>query len=214
GWTEYAFANWGIGQGEVTVTPLQMAMYTAALANGGTLYQPHAARAVYDKVLKRKERFTYSSHKVAIDERYFKLIQEAMHMVVNVPGGTASNGKVAGVDVCGKTGTAQNPHGQDHSWFVCFAPRERPTVAMCVMVENAGFGATVAVPIAQKLLDLYFNKTWPADVPRDSTRTSQDSSVLVRTQAPPTEPSVRGPFGIETPRRVVVQPAAVAPAAR
>jgi len=201
GWTEYAFANWGIGQGEVTVTPLQMAMYTAALANGGTLYQPHAARAVYDKVLKRKENFSYASFKVPIDAKYFAMIRDAMYMVVNVPGGTAGNGKVAGVDVCGKTGTAQNPHGQDHSWFVCFAPRDRPTVAMCVMVENAGFGATVAVPIAQKLLDLYFNKTWPADVLRDSTRTSQDSASNL-TPEPPVEATFRGPFAVETPRRV------------
>lgn len=215
GWTEYAFANWGIGQGEVTVTPLQMAMYTAALANGGTLYQPHAARAVYDKVLKRKENFSYASYKVPIDAKYFESIREAMYMVVNVPGGTASNGKVNGVEVCGKTGTAQNPHGQDHSWFVCFAPRERPVIAMCVMVENAGFGATVAVPIAQKLLDLYFNRQWPADTPRDTMRSSQDSAALVRTQqTPSSEPTIRGPFGIEAPKRAKPQATGVISAVR
>lgn len=200
GWTEYAYANWGIGQGEVTVTPLQMAMYVAAIANGGTLYQPHAVRAKYDKILRRKESFSYASYQVPIDRKYFDLVRQGMYMVVNVPGGTAGNGKVPNVDVCGKTGTAQNPHGQDHSWFVCFAPKDDPKVAMCVMVENAGFGSVAAVPIAQKLLDHYFNGAWPTDVPRDSTRRidANKTSAPVASSAPssPTEPTTRGPFGV------------------
>jgi penicillin-binding protein 2 len=80
--------------------------------------------------------------------------------------------KLPDVVVCGKTGTAQNPHGKDHSWFICFAPIENPQIAMCVMVENAGFGGTVAAPIAREILDLYFHpdKEIPKNSPFDSTR--------------------------------------------
>ena len=86
---------------------------------------------------------------------------------------------------------------------------------MCVMVENAGFGATVAVPIAQKLLDLFFNRQWPVDVPRDTMRSSQDSAALVRTQTPPSsEPTIRGPFGIDAPKRPKSQPTGVISAVR
>jgi penicillin-binding protein 2 len=80
-----------------------------------------------------------------------------MYGAVNEPGGTAHAAKIpeSNIIVAGKTGTAQNPHGEDHAWFVCFAPFENPTIAMCVMVENAGFGGVVSAPIARKLLRYY-----------------------------------------------------------
>jgi penicillin-binding protein 2 len=97
-----------------------------------------------------------------------RIVQEGMYAVCNIPGGTATNVRVDSVAVCGKTGTAQNPHGKDHSWFICYAPAEHPTIAMCVMVENAGFGATRAAPIARTILEAYFHP----ERYRDSTTTS------------------------------------------
>ncbi|GIV49995.1 MAG: penicillin-binding protein 2 [Candidatus Kapaibacterium sp.] len=149
--------NLGIGQGELGVTPLQMAVYAATLANGGTLYQPHVVRAIYNKETGRMEKVAYGSVKLPLDPRHVRIVQEGMYAVCNIPGGTATNVRVDGVAVCGKTGTAQNPHGKDHSWFICYAPAEHPTIAMCVMVENAGFGATRAAPIARAILDAYFH---------------------------------------------------------
>lgn len=149
--------NLGIGQGELGVTPLQMAVYVATIANGGTLYQPHVVRAIYNKETGRLEKVAYGSIKLPLNPHYVRIIQEGMYAVCNVPGGTATNVRVDGVAVCGKTGTAQNPHGRDHSWFICYAPAENPTIAMCVMVENAGFGATRAAPIARTILDAYFH---------------------------------------------------------
>ena len=115
---------------------------------------------------------SYGEKKVEIDERWFDVIRQGMFDVVNTPGGTAAAVKLPDVVVCGKTGTAQNPHGKDHSWFICFAPIENPQIAMCVMVENAGFGGTVAAPIAREILDLYFHpdKEIPKNSPFDSTR--------------------------------------------
>jgi penicillin-binding protein 2 len=160
--------NLGIGQGELGVTPLQMAVYAAALANGGTLYQPHVVRAIYNKETGRLEKVAYGNVKLPLNPRLVRIVQEGMYAVCNIPGGTATNVRVDSVAVCGKTGTAQNPHGKDHSWFICYAPAEHPTIAMCVMVENAGFGATRAAPIARTILEAYFHP----ERYRDSTTTS------------------------------------------
>ncbi len=160
--------NLGIGQGELGVTPLQMAVYAAALANGGTLYQPHVVRAIYNKETGRLEKVAYGNIKLPLNPRLVRIVQAGMYAVCNIPGGTATNVRVDSVAVCGKTGTAQNPHGKDHSWFICYAPAEHPTIAMCVMVENAGFGATRAAPIARTILEAYFHP----ERYRDSTSTS------------------------------------------
>ena len=164
--------NLGIGQGELGVTPLQMAVYCASLANKGTIYQPHIVSKIYNRKLKKMQMQSYGEKKVDIDERWFDIVRQGMYDVVNTPGGTAASVKLPDVVVCGKTGTAQNPHGKDHSWFICFAPMDKPQIAMCVMVENAGFGGTVAAPIAREILDLYFhpNKEIPVNSPFDSTK--------------------------------------------
>lgn len=169
--------NIGIGQGELGVTPLQMAVYASTLANGGTLYQPHVVRAIYNKETGRVEKVAYGSVKLPLDPRHLHVVQEGMYAVCNVPGGTATNVRVDGVAACGKTGTAQNPHGKDHSWFICYAPAEHPTIAMCVMVENAGFGATRAAPIARAILDAYFHQ--------ERYRDSSSVGSVARAQFPP-----------------------------
>jgi penicillin-binding protein 2 len=206
GWNNYRMVNLGIGQGELGVTPLQMAVYTAALANGGTLYQPHAVRAVFNKELKKKQVVSYASKKLAVDERHFAVVRSGMRMVVEQ--GTARAASVPGVSVAGKTGTAQNPHGEDHSWFVCYAPAENPTIAIAIMVENGGFGAATALPIARQMLDFFFNKTWPAEVRRDSTwlRERQSSSPI----PPDSIPRPTGPFANMNTKRVVALPSRIA----
>jgi penicillin-binding protein 2 len=147
--------NYGIGQGEILVTPLQMAVYAASLANGGTVYQPHIVRAVNNNITKKIEYFDYAHKSVPVNNHFFDIVRGGMFDVVNEPGGTGHGAQIQGLNVCGKTGTAQNPHGQDHAWFICFAPLDHPKIAMCVMVENAGFGGTVSAPIARELISLY-----------------------------------------------------------
>jgi len=148
--------NYGIGQGEINVTPLQMANYVATIANKGVMHQPHILHSYYNNITNRQEYPKFFTKVLPIDKSNFDIIQDGMYDVVNVPGGTANNAKIIGKNVCGKTGTAQNPHGRDHSWFVCFAPKENPTIAIAVIVENAGFGSTVAAPIARDVLFKYF----------------------------------------------------------
>ncbi|MFM8568716.1 MAG: penicillin-binding protein 2 [Candidatus Kapaibacterium sp.] len=181
GLIEGRMVNLGIGQGEIGVTPLQMAAYCCALANKGTYYQPHIVRSYYYKDRSRMETSAHDSLNVPIDKKYFDVIQRGMFDVCNTPGGTATNVKVDGIEACGKTGTAQNPHGRDHSWFICYAPAVNPTIAMCVMVENAGFGATRAAPIARDILDAYFHPTrYKNGVRVDSTVTAPSSSDSVK----------------------------------
>lgn len=164
GWTKYATVNWGIGQGEVSVTPLQMAAYMCAIANEGTLYQPHAVRAIYNKALRRKEVLSFDERKIPIDKHYFQIVKEGMRQVVT--NGTARSVDIPGFEVCGKTGTAQTG-GKDQSWFVCFAPKDNPRIAIVVTAEEGSWGATTAGPIARKMLEWFFLKQWPADVKRD-----------------------------------------------
>ncbi len=168
--------NLGIGQGEIGVTPLQMAAYTCALANKGTYYQPHIVRSYYYKDRSKMEAMAHDSVLLPIEHKYFEIVHRGMFDVCNTAGGTATNVRIDGIQVCGKTGTAQNPHGKDHSWFVCYAPAENPTIAMCVMVENAGFGSERAAPIARDILDAYFHPE------RRLLRMSSDSSKADSTQ--------------------------------
>ncbi len=166
--------NWGIGQGEIATTPLQVAAYTAALANGGTLIEPHTVSHIYDPETKKIEPINYTSTKLPIDDKIFKIIHDGMYDVVNKPGGTANNVHIDGLDICGKTGTAQNPHGKDHSWFICFAPKDNPKIAVACMVENAGYGSTVAAPIAKEIVKNFF---YP-----DTTSALQVDSLSIQSQ--------------------------------
>jgi penicillin-binding protein 2 len=162
--------NYGIGQGEISVTPLQMAVYAACLANSGTINQPHVVKTIDNNVIDKDQPVDYSSKQIKIDPRIFKMVREGMFAVVNIPGGTANNAQVPGIKVAGKTGTAQNPHGQDHSWFICFAPYDDPKIAIAVIVENAGFGSTVAAPIARDMVAQYLGVSMPKPQPVDSTK--------------------------------------------
>ncbi len=176
-WTQGYLVSLAIGQGELGVSPLQMAMYVAALANGGSLHQPHAVNFIRNKLTNRVERIDYSSQPVGLSDRTIELIREGMMRVVEAPGGTASLARIPEIVSAGKTGTAQNPHGLDHAWYVGFAPFEKPTIAVAVMLENAGFGGSKAAPIAGLVIEKYikgkverrFYAPKPKQAPSDTT---------------------------------------------
>lgn len=152
-WTSSFNISLSIGQGELGITPLQMANVMAVVANRGYFYKPHLIKAIGAKNVVRKE-FTQRIN-VGINSTYFNSVIEGMSRVVNQGGGTAIYSKIPGIEMCGKTGTVQNPHGADHSVFVAFAPRNNPKIAIAVIVENSGYGATWSAPIASLLVEKY-----------------------------------------------------------
>ncbi|MBM4166206.1 MAG: penicillin-binding protein 2 [Ignavibacteria bacterium] len=154
-WTQGYLVSLGIGQGELGVTPLQMANYCAALGNGGILYQPHAVFAIRDRISKSIQTRTVTKIDTRLSKEVLDIVREGMYHVVMTPGGTASSARIQGVEVAGKTGTAQNPHGNDHAWFIGFAPYQNPTIAICVLVENGGKGGAIAAPIAGMCMEQF-----------------------------------------------------------
>jgi penicillin-binding protein 2 len=156
-WAFSTIYSASIGQGEVLVTPLQMANFAAIFANKGWYIEPHVVRAVGhpDSVQSRY----VQKHYTDVDPRWYDLIHEGMRRVVHEPGGTARQARIPGINVCGKTGTAENPQGQDHAVFIAFAPMEDPKIAIAVYVENSGFGGTWAAPIASLLMEQYLTDT-------------------------------------------------------
>jgi len=148
GWTRGYLPSLGIGQGELGVTPIQMACYAMALGNQGNYYEPHAVRAIVDKVNKFTGPVPHRVRKINLLATTWDVVREGMRRVVQEPGGTAGLARVKGIEVGGKTGTAQNPHGKDHAWFVGFAPFDDPSIAIAVMIENVGYGGSYAAPIA------------------------------------------------------------------
>lgn len=152
----------GIGQGEVEIIPLQMANLAAIFANKGYYYTPHIIKEI-EGTSSLAEQFA-NKHPVPIDSTYFLIVDRAMQTVVNEPGGTAGMARIEGIEVCGKTGTAENPHGEDHAVFIAYAPRKDPQIAIAVYIENAGFGGTWAAPLASLMIEKYLtdsiSNTW------------------------------------------------------
>lgn len=156
GWTRYLVVNLAIGQGELLVTPLQMATLYAALGNGGVIYKPHLMSRIITstgEVVKNKPEIVGS---LPVSEKNLEILRRALLGVTTDEHGTAHLAAMPDIGVGGKTGTAQNPHGADHAWFVCFAPIEDPQIAIAVLVENAGHGGSVAAPLAKKILQKFF----------------------------------------------------------
>ncbi len=157
GWTKGLLLNLSVGQGDLLTTPLQMAYFAMILANEGVAHKPRLLKSVTDPETGAVQEF--SSEKVVIEgvsAETYQTIKEGMFSVVNEPGGTGRGARLQGRDACGKTGTAQNPHGESHAWFIGFAPRNKPEIALCVMVENGGGGGAVAAPIAGGVFSTYF----------------------------------------------------------
>lgn len=149
-WSANSIISIAIGQGEVLATPLQIANLSATIANRGFFFTPHVVKQIEDSVLPQKYRV---KHTPKIDRAYYEAVAEGMRMAVI--GGTCRKANIPGIEVCGKTGTAQNPHGQDHSAFMGFAPYHQPRIAVCVYVENAGYGAAFGVPIGTLIMEKY-----------------------------------------------------------
>ncbi|HEV8701646.1 MAG TPA: penicillin-binding protein 2 [Candidatus Polarisedimenticolia bacterium] len=160
-----------IGQGALEVTPIQMAVFAAAIGNGGTLYRPHLvlSREVREGV-EEDERQDYVVRRVDLKPKTLEVIKDAMWGVVNDEG-TGGRARIAGRDICAKTGTAQvfkasrdvdadklPKEKRDHAWFVGFAPRDDPKIAWAVFVQNGGHGGTTAAPIARAVLERFFGK--------------------------------------------------------
>lgn len=153
GWKALTVISMAIGQGELGITPLQMANMSAAIANRGYYYTPHVVKGIgNDKPI--DERYT-TKHQIDIDPANFEPVIEGMEKAVNSGEGTARSVVLKDIIICGKTGTAQNPHGKDHSVFVAFAPKEDPKIAIAVYVENAGSGAGYAAPVASLMIEKY-----------------------------------------------------------
>lgn len=155
GWTRGFLPSLGIGQGELGVTPVQMACYAMMFANKGIYYRPHAVRAIVDKTTKEIRPTSYSVRQVELAPSTWELVREGMRKVVQESGGTGGGARVKGIESGGKTGTAQNPHGKDHAWYIGFAPFDNPSIAIVVLIENAGFGGAVAAPVAGLCIERY-----------------------------------------------------------
>ena len=156
GWTKYLILNLAIGQGELLVTPIQMAVLFAALGNDGIIYKPRIVARIISPDGDSLKMGPEMAGRLPINKDNLDILHQGLLGVVADEHGTARSVAIAGVTVAGKTGTAQNPHGDDHSWFVCYAPAEGPEIAVAVIVENAGHGSSVAAPLARKVLERYF----------------------------------------------------------
>lgn len=155
-WPKSIMASLSIGQGEVSVTPLQLAQYVALIANNGKMKRPHFVRGYTDNVTGELVPFEYEEINTNISQSALDVVKNGMNLVVNGHG-TATHIRLPDIKIAGKTGTAQNPHGEDHAWFVGFAPYEDPKIALAILVENVGFGGTHAAPIAKKVIQTYLN---------------------------------------------------------
>ncbi|RYD79493.1 MAG: penicillin-binding protein 2, partial [Sphingobacteriales bacterium] len=152
-WKSSAILSLAIGQAEISLTPLQLANAAATIANRGYYITPHFVRSVNTKT--GSQPMKYPRMETGIDTAYFGVVVNGMESVVQH--GTGTMGRVKDITICGKTGTAQNPHGEDHALFICFAPKENPKIAIACVVENAGHGGTWAAPIASLLIEMYLN---------------------------------------------------------
>ena len=163
GWKFTTVISISIGQGEIGVTPLQIANMCATVANRGYYYIPNIVKD--SDSLRIDDKFRERQYTM-VDTTNFKKVIKGMWKAVNSgfgSGGTASIAAVEGLDICGKTGTAQNPRGADNSVFICFAPMDNPKIAVAAYVENAGFGATWSAPIASLLVEKYLTGTISED---------------------------------------------------
>ena len=203
-WSALSIISISIGQGEILATPLQIANLSATIANRGYFYTPHVVKEIVGEgILKR---FT-ERHYTMVDTAYYRPIVEGMRMAVT--GGTCRKANIPGLEVCGKTGTAQNPHGKDHSVFMGFAPMNDPKIAICVFVENAGFGASFGVPIGALMIERYLNGDSPGLQSRANAMAA--TWTMTRSSTMPTTEISRG--GDAATKPAGGKPGATAPAA-
>jgi penicillin-binding protein 2 len=151
-WTQGLMINNSIGQGEYLATVLHVARVAAAVGNGGWLVTPHFVDSIEGDAPLSHPRTKVEG----LEGNALSFLRRAMLGVVETPGGTAYWTRLPNIKVAGKTGTAQNPHGDDHSWYMCYAPADNPKIALAVIVENAGHGSEIAAPISRDFIREYF----------------------------------------------------------
>jgi len=145
----------GIGQGEIQLTTLQIANIAALIANRGYYYTPHLVRGFNKKNVQIPRRFR-EKHQSHISRKNFTSVVNGMELAVS-SGWCGYRTRIPDIDLCGKTGTSQNPPYEDHAVFMAFAPKDKPVIALAVLIENAGFGAQSAAPIASLIAEKYIN---------------------------------------------------------
>ena len=155
-WTEGYLISLAIGQGDLITTPVQLAQYCAILANKGKTKQPHFLKGWIEFQTNKYYQATYEDIDVDISQDAFDIVREGMYRVVQGDG-TATFIRQKDFDIAGKTGTAQNPHGEDHAIFIAFAPYKNPKIAVAAIVENVGFGSTHAAPIVRDVIKSYLH---------------------------------------------------------
>ncbi len=169
-WGNGFLVSLGIGQGELSTTIIQLAQYTALLANYGVTHEPHFVKGHIDNKSDKFVPFETKEVKVNIKREYFDVVREGMYMVVN-GAGTATHIRDSEIMIAGKTGTSQNPHGADHALFIGFAPFDNPKIAVAVIVLNVGFGGTHAAPIAKEVIKAYLDKDKSKKMPKKDNNT-------------------------------------------
>ncbi|MCF0172735.1 MAG: penicillin-binding protein 2 [Bacteroidales bacterium] len=174
-WRSLSIISLSIGQGELGCTPLHLANLCATIANRGYYYIPHMIKDDPDYPIDPKY---LERHYTKVDTCWFPYIVEGMNQSVYGAGGTSHISQIPGVEMCGKTGTAQNPHGDDHSVFVCFAPKDNPKIAVAAYIENGGFGATWAAPIASLIVEKYLNGEIAPGTRKDLERRVMEGNLL------------------------------------
>ncbi len=176
-WTRGNLISLAIGQGEVSVTPLQMAIYAMLLANKGQYHQPHFVSHIFDSNSRNIFELPYEVRPVGLSDRTWELLRRGMNKVVDEDGGTGRGAHIRGISSAGKTGTSQNPHGEGHAWYIGFAPYDNPQIAVAVVIENVGFGGRYAAPVAGRLIERYVQSTVIRDQPRQTMPVVQDRSL-------------------------------------
>ena len=175
-WTEGYLLNIVIGQGQFNVTPVQLAQYTALLANNGKTKTPHFLRGYIDQN-DEFHKMEYKDFLIDLSESSLNVIKTGMYNVVNKPEGTAYNIRMKELKIAGKTGTSQNPFGKNHSVFVGYAPFDNPKIAVAVIVENAGYGSATAAPIVKDIITTYLlRKTVPRTFYRTGVETAENKN--------------------------------------
>ena len=157
GWGKGNACNLAIGQGEILLTPLKIACIFSGIVNGGLVPVPHLLLRVVDEEGKTVYEYTPSFHRLPVKKENLEFLVHAMEGVVKEDKGTGILARIEGVRVGGKTGTAQNPHGEDHSLFVGFAPVEHPEIVVVAVLENAGHGGSHAAPLVKKIIEYYLS---------------------------------------------------------
>jgi penicillin-binding protein 2 len=170
-WINNLIINLAIGQGEMLATPLQVAVFFGGLARDGTLYRPYLVKEIVSSEGRLISTQPQVSGTLPFSPATLDVLKKALIGAVNDPKGTGVLARLPDVVVAGKTGTAQNPHGEDHAWFVGFAPASDPEIVVVVLLENVGHGGTYAAPAAREIMRAYFRKhTTPT--PKESTLTT------------------------------------------